>query len=53
MHSLSLPPENIRKPYGFQGVEKGCIGNKWFKLEHVANFPTKLKRDERKDNPEG
>ena len=28
--SLSLLPENIRKPYGFlifQGVEKGRIGN--------------------------
>ena len=23
---LSLPPENIKKPYG---IEKGCIGNKW------------------------
>ena len=27
MHSF-YTPENIRKPYGFQGVEKGCIGNK-------------------------
>ena len=30
--TLSLPPENIRKPYGFlifQQVEKGCIGNIW------------------------
>ena len=31
-YTLSLPPENIRKPYGslmFSGVEKGCTGNEW------------------------
>ena len=28
--TLPLPPENIRK-HCFQGVEKGCIGNKWVK----------------------
>ena len=35
----SLPPENIRKSYGdrervhweYQGIEQGCIGNKWVK----------------------
>ena len=27
-----LPPGNIRKPCGFQGVEKGWIGNKWINL---------------------
>ena len=30
MHHFSTP-ENIRKPYCFQGVEKGCIENKWSK----------------------
>ena len=32
MH-LSLPPENIRKPFGFQGVEKEYIGSKWLNKE--------------------
>ena len=30
--TLSLPPENIRKPYGFlmfSGGRERCIGNKW------------------------
>ena len=30
--TLSLSPENIRKPYGFQGVERGCIGKNWVKI---------------------
>ena len=30
MHPFSIP-ENIRKPQGFQGVEKRCIGNEWVK----------------------
>ena len=32
--TFPLPPENIRKPYGFlmlSRVEKGCIGNEWVK----------------------
>ena len=35
--TLSLPPENIRKPQGFlmfSGVEKGCIGNENVKGYH-------------------
>ena len=35
--TLSLLPENIRKPFGsvrFSGVEKGCIGNKWVKKNY-------------------
>ena len=30
--TLSFPPENIKKPYGFlmfSAVDKGCIGNEW------------------------
>ena len=37
---LSVPPENIGKPYGFQtfsGVEKGCIGNK-YPNKYFCNF---------------
>ena len=33
--TISLPPENIRKPYGFQGIEKGCIGNEQAHLSQV------------------
>ena len=36
-----LPPANIRKPYGFQVVETGYIGNKWVNIKNnlsVAEF---------------
>ena len=35
--TLSLPPENIRKLYGFvfRGVEKGYIANKWVNIKYT------------------
>ena len=36
MHTtFSLPPENIKKPYGFLSIQHGYNGNEWF------NFPEK------------
>ena len=35
---FSLPTENIRKPYGFQGVEKGYIGNEWVEKSPKRNY---------------
>ena len=44
--SLSLTPENIRKPWGFllfSGVEKRCIGNEWVKWSgFVACFANNI-----------
>ena len=38
--TLSLPPENITKPYGFLIFsEKECIGNKWV---NCNDFPTQF-----------
>ena len=40
--TLSLPPEDIRKPYGFQGAEKVCIGNEWVTFKWKEQFFLKL-----------
>ena len=37
--TLSLPPENIRKPEGFQGVEQGCIGDEWVNINNNNLYP--------------
>ena len=41
--TLSLPPENNRKLYGFQGLEKGCIGNEWVKTNILKLITPKLR----------
>ena len=33
--TLSLPPENRKVFWCFQGVEKGCIGNEWIKSKRL------------------
>ena len=40
--TLSLPPEDIRKPYGFQEAEKVCIGNEWVTSKWKEQFFLKL-----------
>ena len=41
--SLSIPPENIRKPLGFlcfQGVRKEINNMKWVKVMRLPSFQT-------------